>query len=197
MNMRCLFFYLSGVIFLILPGCASPGIHENTLPVQFNKSGQGFPVGYEVQAIVHIFRGSIREDYVLAMSTETGAFTAAVLTPQGIPVYSVRGFNGQLAVSRQTAIGELLSPTELLGYLEFIYLEDSIIVKKIRNTWRWDTSKGARNFYPAGTPSSATAAIHIRYRGIAPWFSRIDLTDKRTNTRLQLELVEASRVLPE
>ena len=197
MNVNGLFFYLPALILLVLSGCAGTGTHENTLPVHLNDSAQVFPAGYEVQAIVQISRGLVREDYVLAMRTRTDAFSAAFLTPQGIPVYSVHALSGQRVLSRQTAIGELLNPNELLGYLELIYLEESTISKAIRNSWRWDAYSDTRYFYPVDAPVSAMAAIRIRYRGAAPWFSRIDLADKRNNTQIHVEVVEANRVLPE
>ena len=197
MKIRNLFFFLPALTLLMLSGCANTGIHENTLPVHLNDSDQGFPAGYEFQAIVQISRGPVRERYLLAMSTETGAFSAAFLTPHGIPVYNVRRPGGQWDVSRQTAIGELLNPTELLGYLELIYLKDSTISRAIRNSWRWDASNNERSFYPVNAPASAAAAIHIQYWGTAPWFSRISLADNRSNTQLKVKVVEANSVLPE
>jgi len=178
-------------------GCASAGFNHNNILSRGEANSPKFPTGYEVQASLHISQYSAQEDYLLAMSTAGETFSAAFLTPQGIPVYSLEIMNGRIHVSSQAPIGELLDPTQILEYLELIYLENDDIQALIHQDWTLESAAYKRLFYHGGNGDTATSKVNIRYSGTKPWFSSASLTDSRKDLQLTIRILEASLVLPE
>jgi hypothetical protein len=178
-------------------GCASVVFNHDDILSRGDANSPKFPSGYEVQASLHISQYSAQEDYLLAMSTAGKTFAAAFLTPQGIPVYSLKIINGRIHVSSQTPIGELLDPTQILEYLELIYLEDDDVRALIHQDWTLESAAYKRSFYHGGNGDTATSKVNIHYSGTRPWFSSVSLTDSRKDLQLTIRILEASLVLPE
>ena len=186
------------ILTLTLMGCASAGFNHNNILSWEKANNPKFPSGYEIQTILHISQYSAQEDYLLALSSAGKTFSAAFLTPQGIPVYRLEVIRGRIHVSSQTPIGELLDPVQILQYLELIYLEDTAVRTLIRQDWALDsTVVNKRRYYHNEAGGTATAKVNIHYSGAGPWFSSASLTDSRNDFQMTIRILEASLVLPE
>ncbi len=185
------------ILIFILMGCASTGFNHNNILSQGESNSPTFPIGYEVQASLHISQYSAQEEYLLAMSTCGETFSAAFLTPQGIPVYSLEIIKGRIHVSSQAPIGELLDPTQILEYLELIYLEYDDIQALIHQDWALESAVSKRRYYHGDTGDTAAPKVNIHYSGARPWFSSVSLADSRKDLQLTIRILEAVRVLPE
>ncbi|MBT4522692.1 MAG: DUF3261 domain-containing protein [Halieaceae bacterium] len=185
------------LVLTTLVGCTSLAMQRANLPMQIDTAVAQLPADYEVQATVHISKGAVQETYLLALSTRRNAFSAAFLSPQGIPIYSLRLTEGRLRVSSQTAIGEHLDPLQMLGYLELMYLEESDMPALINDHWRWESLAGERLFVNDGNAAPATESISIHFSGTGPWHSPVVLTDDHEDMQLTVRILEAKRVFPQ
>lgn len=186
-----------GLIVLALVSCAGLGTSRDNVLSRGIIDGLLLPAGYEVEASLHLSKNTEEEDYILAMSSVGNVFSAAFLTPQGIPVSSLSVSHGKVHTSRQTAIGELLNSSQILEYLELIYGEKEDIKLALGEGWGLESSAHERLYYYRDTPDSSPSTVNIVYLGSKPWFSSVSLTDSRSRLKLTIHILEAGSVLPE
>ncbi len=184
------------ILLMFLSACAHLAMHNDGLPLRPGAFELELPDNQEMQAVVGVSRDGVREDYLLAVSTRSGEFSCALLTPQGIPVYSVKLRDGRMRVSQQAGAGEFLKPAELLRYLELVYLAEHKIKGRLRDHWKWNTGKDKRNFY-YGDSSNTRGGVHIDYAGNAPWYSSVVLKVPDHSHVFSLRILETSIVVPE
>ena len=179
------------LLLLALVACVSTAPQPAGILARTQHGAPPFPVGFEVQASLQLSRDGVAEDYLLAMSTATNNFSAAFLSPQGLPVYNVTGRGGRLHSARQTTMGALLDPRLTLGYLVLIFAPDSEIGARIQDSWEYQASAGKRHFH------NGIIIIDIDYRGEGPWHHLATLNDKHNNFHLTVRILEAALVLPQ
>lgn len=189
--------WVAVAVLLTLVGCTTAGTSRSHILSQRETGKPMLPAGYEVQASLHLSRNSAQEDYLLAMSTAKHTFSAAFLTPQGIPVYRVEVVKGRTRVSAQTSIGELLNPAQILEYLELIYTADDDIRARVGNNWTWESSPSHRRFHRDNSGHSPSVNVSIRYSGSKPWYALATLADSRNDLKLTIRVLESHFVLPE
>jgi hypothetical protein len=195
MNGANLYFRIIPLL-LCLSACSHLAMQGDGLPLESGAFDLNLPVDHEMQAVLTITAGGVREDYLLAISTLQGEFSGALLTAQGIPVYSVKVLGGRLSTSRQVSTVKLLDSVTLLRYLELIYLNESKIRGRIRDHWAWNAGKDERNFYHGDT-SNTHDRLSIRYTGSAPWYSSVVLSVPDQHQILSLRVLETSIVVSE
>lgn len=178
-----------GLFFLALLACTSNA--PQPADILERHGAPAFPVGYEVQASLQLSRDGIVEHYLLAMGTATNKFSAAFLSPQGLPVYTVTWVDGRLRSARQAPMGTLLDPQQTLDYLLLIFARDTDVEALIQGGWMYQASAGKRKFNKGAT------VIDISYQGEGPWHRHATLDDRYSNFHLTVHILEAPLVLPQ
>jgi hypothetical protein len=151
---------------------------------------QGFPHGYEIHATLGV--APAKQEFLLALRTEPQQVDFALLTAQGMPVYSVSCGIGGTRVNPQTLVSDNLPPQLLLTYFAIIFMDTGALSEQLQPGWDIQHDTGARRL----TRHDVAKEIQVRYEGAAPWFSVIELEDSLNGVTLRMVILESSRVLP-
>lgn len=152
---------------------------------------QVFPHGYEIHATLGV--APAKQEFLLALRSEPQQFDFALLTAQGMPVYSLSCAVGGTRVSSQTLVSDNLPPQLLLTYFAIIFMDAGALSEQLQPGWKVHEDTGARRLTGPGVVDE----IQVRYEGPAPWFGTIELEDSLNAVTLRMVILESSRVLPE
>ncbi len=92
------------LVAMVLAACASLSTIRADLPLSRQFCPYGFAADYEVRATLSLRTSGHKEEYLLAIRTGGESADLAVLTPQGIPVYSIHCSESGLEISSQTRL---------------------------------------------------------------------------------------------
>ncbi|GEM_PF-1993652 len=180
------------ILSLALASCVTPAKVAG-LPLSFPLCHQGFVSGHEVLAVLRLSRAEHNREFLIALRTDPSGVYLAVLTPHGLPVYSVHCGDTGPEVSLQANSGVAIAPLELLTYLELIYAGPVTLSSYVRPGWSLQEWAGERLLWQ----SAKEKGISIQYEGTSPWFSYIKLEDRFSDIEIVLNILETSLVLPE
>ena len=164
---------------------------ERELPLAEFDCLQVFPHGYELHATLWV--APAKQGFLLALRSEPQQVDFALLTAQGMPVYSLSCAVGGTRVSSQTQVSDNLSPQLLLTYFAIIFMDAGALSEQLQPGWDIQEDTGARRL----TRQDVAEEIQVRYEGAPPWFSAIELEDSLNGVTLRMVILESSRVLPE
>lgn len=190
----------SCVLLVIISGLAACSLlptKEWESPLEKPFCLKGFPTNYEVRATLSLQVDHRDEDYFLAIRTVENTIDIALLTLQGIPVYSIRCTASDPHIASQTQLVGGMQARDLLFYLELIFLDVEMLRPQLRPRWSVEEHKNlrvlSRNTAEAGTHNR----IQVTYQGDLPWFDAVHLTDSVKGTAIDVKILGSAHVLPE
>tara|TARA_R110002072_G_scaffold302958_1_gene490368 strand:- start:6851 stop:7423 length:573 start_codon:yes stop_codon:yes gene_type:complete len=181
---------LLALLVLALPACTLLPDGQD-LPLAQVDCRQAFPQGYEVRATLRVEPSGAK--FLLALGTAPERIDLALLTVQGMPVYSLSCTDGYPEASVQTSAGNEIPPLVLMNYLAIIFMDAEALPQQLQPGWALQAHTAKRFL----TRHENAAEVQIRYQGTAPWFDSIELTDSLQGVSLSIVILESSRVLPE
>ena len=150
-----------------------------------------FARDYEVMATLRLSSPTSEENYLLAISTRKDSLTAALLTPQGLPVFSVSARDNRLQAPGKTALDILVRPVQLINYLELLYVDEVNILALLRDSWQCQHGPGRRRFLLLDAAQREVRNIEIDYLGKGPWYSSATLQDSHNSVDLEVTILES------
>jgi hypothetical protein len=190
---------LSLLIMLVAMGpaaCASLSKITADLPLSRQTCPYGFAADYEVRATLGLRTSGHKEEYLLAIRTGGESADLAVLTPQGIPVYSIHCSESGLEISSQTRLAGGISAVLMLSYLEMIFIGGDRLRQLLQPGWAVEEGGDMRLLSRRSVDGVVVGGININYMGDPPWFKTVKLEDTLRETTLVLGIMGSSLVLP-
>jgi uncharacterized protein DUF3261 len=180
-----------------LAACTSLPPHRVELPISGESCLYSFAAGYEVRASLGVHTFGRKKNYLLALRTESNGFDLAIMTPQGVPVYSISCTENGINISRLTGQPEELPPQLLLSYLEIIFLDGDRLQQMLQPGWDLEEADNLRLLSQHSKDGAGLGEISIVYMGEPPWFTSVKIEDHQHEAALGLKIIESSLVLPE
>lgn len=194
--MRLLAFSFSFMT-ILLSGCAGLAQWRDSAPLRSDREVFLLPAAAELSAAVTLSAREVSEEYLLALHSGREAFQGALLTPAGINVANLDFSAKKQAIATVVSMGELLSPAQLVAYLELIYSPVATLRNALKDGWCLEEGTAQRHFFSACDGAVPQPAFSIRYSGDAPWYATITLQDHQQHRVLQVRVLEVSNVLSE
>ena len=193
--------FRSSLVIMILStgvnACASLSTARDDLPLTQQVCPYGFAANYEIRTTLSLQTAGRNEEYFLAIRTEKGIADIAVLTPQGIPVYSIHCSDLGTDVSSQARLTGGVQPELILSYLEMIFMGGDDLRKLLQLQWTLEDHKDKRLLTKQSVDDQVVGKMQITYLGDAPWFREVKLEDTQHETKLTLVTLGSSVELPE
>lgn len=178
-----------------LHGCSLFSSYGISQPVEASDFGNGLPVGYELHAVLTLKHAGGSREYLMVVGTEPGEARLALMTPQGLPIYSMTGGEGSLTVSQQLHFEHSLTPDMVASYLLMIYGRSELLLDSASGSdWQLEVAPQMRSYSPR---ADGGGAIEVSYSGEAPWYSEVTLIDSRNDTLIIVRTLEWFDVIPE
>lgn len=184
-----------------LPGCSTLTETAADFPLRHDRPVIAFPQGAEVTAALTLTQAGRVEEYLLALHSSGDGVQGALLTPQGIPLATFATVDHRRRVATQARSGRLLSPIQLLDYLELSYSSVANGPALLKSDWCAVETGVERLFVRhCGNTSSdvyETAAFSLTYQGSKPWYQTIVLYDVARALTMRLRILEHSNAVSE
>jgi hypothetical protein len=181
------------VIMLAMGLTACVSLSDYAVPLSRPICPHSFVAGHEVQATLTVRTSGREDEFFLAMRTRVKRTDIAILSPQGIPFFSIQCSGTGPDISRQVGMEGDISPLLMLTYLELMFMDEGKLRHHLVQGWNFEEGKGMREFFEISNDRDIT----ISYKGSPPWFTTIRLEDRSRETTLVLKTVEVSLALPE
>lgn len=198
-EMKAAFCKIMVLIIAITPlvACTSFSTKTGGAPLIRTGCPLGLSENYEVSATLTVRTAARNEEYFLALRTAADDAEIALLTLQGIPVYSVHCSRSETVVSAQAQLPGGIHSELLISYLQLIFTDAKSLRRRLDPQWSLD-DRDDRRILSHRAPDGATpGAIYIEYTGTPPWFASVQLQDIVQDTSLALEIIGSTHVLPE
>ncbi|MCB1730290.1 MAG: DUF3261 domain-containing protein, partial [Halieaceae bacterium] len=182
------------VVFLaaVLAGCSGLSTGEN-LPVSPRHCEQGSIPDQELRASLRQAAAGETQELLLALRSTNGTLQLALLSPQGLPLYRIVCNQSGPQVSVQSGSELVVSPLEMLGYLELALATPASLAVALRPGWSLEELDGDRRFRKAG--ENLEISIDYGTKEGKPGHVQVEDVDK--GIRLVLRVLGGSRVVSE
>lgn len=189
---------------LALCSCAAFSGKQADYPLLSRTLAPVLPMEQEATATLRVSRGDSTEEYILALRATREGLRAALLSPHGVPQFTVYFQNGERKKSTQANTGELLTATLLADYLQLIYLSEDSISKVLKKDWclqtRLETGVGStresgpleRHLLRGCSAEQPLPAYRVRYAGSAPWYGTIEILDVPRGQKVTMTILDTN-----
>lgn len=182
---------------LLSGGCAGLSGLGKASPLLRDRTTFVLPAAAELTAVVTMASAGTVEEYLLALHSGREAFQGAMLTPAGMNVANFDFSPSRQDITTQMALGDLLSPAQLMAYLELVYTPLTALRTALRDGWCIAEEHRVRHFLRTCGDAASAPIYTIHYSGDAPWYATIRVQDRLQNRVLTLKILEVGNVLSE
>ena len=112
------------VIMLAMGPTACVSLSNNAAPLSRPICPHSFVAGHEGQGTLTVRTSGREDEFFLAMRTRVKRTDIAILSPQGIPFFSIQRSGTGPDISRQVRMEGDISPLLMLTYLELMFMDE-------------------------------------------------------------------------